>query len=212
MDKELTIREALSQGYKFAKEHLWFFIGYLLIMFLYSFPFYYIANHFMEREKYFSSFVTHLINTTLSFFFSMGLYNSALLVISHIKPSYKQLVSNGHHFVSWIAANLLFGLMIFFGLLFFVIPGFYLMSRYALYPFFLLDKNLTAIEALKAASKASEGKRWYLFLLMMSVLLINLLGALLFGVGLFFTIPLTILTFAVVYQSIVGEGTTSLIR
>lgn len=203
--KELTLKEVFSEGWRYAKEHLGFLIGYLLIMFLAQFLIGLFAGVFDEKQKYLVSFVLNVIGTIVGLYLQLGLYNSALMITSWMKPTFEELYSNGRHLVSWFVANILFNLMVLAGLILLIIPGLYLGARYGLFPFFLIDQNLGPIEALKAASKASEGKRGFIFLFFVSAFFLNVLGALLLGVGLLFTIPLTLMAFAVIYRKITGE-------
>jgi uncharacterized membrane protein len=201
----LTIKETFLEGWKYTKEHIGFLIGYLLIMIIVSILFRLVGDAFHEKNKLLIAFVVNVIGAIVGLYMHMGFYNSALMITSWMKPTFEQLYSNGRHFVSFFAANILFDLMVSVGLILLIVPGFYLLAKFGLFPFFILDQNLGPIEALKAASKASEGKRWFLFLFFISALLINIVGALLLVVGLLFTIPLTLLAFAVVYRKITSE-------
>lgn len=201
----LTIKEVFSEGWRYTKEHLGFLIGYFLIMTIVSILFSLIGDNFQEKEKFLVAFVVHVIGMIVGVYMQMGFYNSALMITSWMKPTFDQMYSNGGHFVSFLVANILLELMILVGFILLIVPGFYLLARFGLVPFFVLDQNLGPIEALKAASKASEGKRWFLFLFFISAFLTNVLGALLLLVGLLFTIPLTLVAFAVVYRKLTGE-------
>jgi uncharacterized membrane protein len=196
------IGEFLSKGWKFTKQHLGFFISYVIIMFFISFLFGGIAEALSEQGRNFLSFLIHVAGWIVGTFIQMGLYKSALLVTSGIKPGFDQLYTNDKYFFSYFISSLLYGLMILIGILLFIIPGLYVLARYALFPFFVLDKNMGPVEALKAASKASEGKRWFLFLFLIVLGLINIGGALLLGIGLLFTIPISLLAFTAVYRRI----------
>jgi uncharacterized membrane protein len=202
MDGQLfRVGEILSQAWKFTKEHLGFLLGYLVLSFLIN-GLFSAANHKSD------SFLIKLLGTIVGTFLCMGLYNSALLIVKGVKPGFEQLYSNWPHFVSWFLSSLLFGLMVFMGLILFIVPGLYLVARYGLYPFFILDKGLGSIDALKGAERASAGRRWELFLLFMSCFGLNLLGFLLLGIGVLFTIPLTVIALAVAYRRLTAGDVT----
>lgn len=59
--------------------------------------------------------------------------------------------------------SLLAGLIIFVGFLLFIVPGFFMMKRYLLAPYYLVDKNTGVWEAMKlsaAAAKQFSGAVW----------------------------------------------------
>lgn len=200
MNFELTIKDVFSQAWKFTKEHLWFLVSYLIIFFLIN-----AFLSFLENRVFHNGFIAaviYLLGAFISFFIQMGFINSSLMITDGLKPGYDQLYANGHHILSWIVAHFLFILMISVGLVFLIFPGLYLLARFSLYPFFILDKNMGPIESLGAASRASRGKCWFLFLLFLCTLLLNLLGCLFFGIGLLITMPISALAWALVYRKL----------
>ncbi|WP_457568551.1 hypothetical protein [Desulfurobacterium sp.] len=89
-------------------------------------------------------------------------------------------------------------LMIAFMLL--VIPGIYLSVGYIFAPYLLIDRRLSPWEALETSRKTVH-KRWFqYFLFTLTILLINVLGALMLLIGLIVTIPLSIVAFIKLYE------------
>ena len=193
-----TVGEALSQGWRLTKTHLPFLIGYFLIMLA-------ITAFFSTINYKYDSALAHLLGSIIGVFVQMGFYKSALMITDGIKPNFDQLYANWHLFIYWLVAYFLFGALFFLGMILFIIPALYVLARYGLFPYFIVDKGMGPLEALKAAGQASEGKRWQLFLLYIAAFGVNFLGALLFGIGLLFTIPLTMLAFAYVYRKITSS-------
>lgn len=211
-EQSFKVGEFISQGWKFTKEHLGFLISYVIIMFIMSFLFSGVADALYQQGRVLLSVLMHLAGWIVGVFIQMGLYNSSLLITSGIKPGFDQLYSNDRHFISYVVSSILFGLMVTIGFILLIVPGFYLMARYGLFPYFILDKNMGPIQALEAASQASEGKRWFLFLMFISLILLNIVGALLLGIGLLFTFPITFLALAAVYRKITNtENNATLI-
>lgn len=196
MDRQqINIENALSKGWQLTKTHFSFFLGYLVILL-------FLSLIFSGLHGGLKSAIVHLAGWLILLLAKLGLYRSALLITDGIKPNFEQLYSNWRHLFSWVISSFFFGLMVFIGLVLLIVPGCFLLAKYGLFPFFLLDKRLGPIEALQAAGKASEGKLWTLFLLFMTCIVINLLGAILLGIGLFVTIPVTLLALATVYRQI----------
>lgn len=197
----LRVGELFSEAWKFTKEHLGFLIGYLVL--------YFVVNGLFSAANYKTdSVLISLMGTLVGTFLYMGLYNSALMIVKGLKPGFDQAYSNWPHFASWFLSSLLFGLLLVIGLMFLIVPGLYFLSMYGLYPFFILDKGMGPIEALKAAERASKGRRWELFLLFISCFGLNLLGVLLLGVGVLFTIPVTVIALALAYRRLTSGEVT----
>jgi uncharacterized membrane protein len=69
-------------------------------------------------------------------------------------------------------------------------------------PYLVVDKKMGPIEALKESKKLTEGKRMQLFYFVLAILGINLLGTLALGIGLFVSIPVSMLAMVHVYHTL----------
>ena len=61
--------------------------------------------------------------------------------------------------VGWI----LYSLMVWVGWLFFVLPGFIALLRFAFFPYFIIDKNVGPIAALKMSYEVTKHHVWDMF-------------------------------------------------
>lgn len=104
----------------------------------------------------------------------------------------------------------LFLVLYFLGFILVLAVSFYILARFGFCSFFILDKNAGPIESLKASSAATDGIRWPIFLLILALIGLNLLGLLLFVVGLLITIPVTLIALATVYRQITGQSKKSI--
>jgi len=93
-----------------------------------------------------------------------------------------------------------------------LLPGIYLGVAYSFTTALIVDRKFDFWEAMETSRKVIS-KRWFPFFGFVLVLvLINIVGALLFFVGLLFTIPLTMCAIAAAYQDILGLSATSMIE
>lgn len=104
----------------------------------------------------------------------------------------------------YTVATFLYGLVVGIGLILFVIPGIIFAVRYVLYGYFVVERNARPTEAFAQSAAATEGARWEIFLLMLTLLILNALGAALLLIGLLVTVPLTYLSGAWVYRRLTG--------
>ena len=197
MDRKFfTTKGAISEGWRLTKENLGFLIGYQLIL-------YFVTLLFSGGKHFgFMHDLWHLLGTVLIFLLNMGFYKSSLLIATGIKPEFNQLYDNWRQLISWAVASFLFAIMFFIGFMLLIVPGCYIWAKYGLFPFFIVDKKAGPIEALKAAGQATEGVCATLFGFFVICLLLNILGFLLLGIGLFFTAPTTLIAMAIIYRKL----------
>lgn len=100
---------------------------------------------------------------------------------------------------TWISA-----LMVFLGTLAFIIPGIYLSVGYTFVLFFVIFAKMDFWEAMELSRKL-VGREWFsIFGLTLVLGLLNFLGALAFGVGLLFSIPITYCALYAAFDDIIG--------
>jgi uncharacterized membrane protein len=77
--------------------------------------------------------------------------------------------------------------------------------KFSLFPYFIVDRRLGPIEALKASGIATMGAKVDLFLFGLLLSLINIAGFLCLIVGLFATIPTSLVAYAYVFRQLSPE-------
>ena len=96
--------------------------------------------------------------------------------------------------------------LIVLGIILLIILGIILAIKFQFFGYFIVDKGDGPIEALKKSSAITTGAKWNLFLLYLLLLLINLLGAIFLLIGLFVTIPTTMVAIAFVYRKLLNSN------
>jgi uncharacterized membrane protein len=109
-------------------------------------------------------------------------------------------------FIPYLLGSILFSVMIGVGMVLLVVPGVYLAVRYQFMPYLIIDKGMQPMDALRAAGELTRGSWLDLFIFLLCIVGINLLGALLLGLGLLVTVPVTFVAHASVYRSFVPAG------
>ena len=80
-----------------------------------------------------------------------------------------------------------------------VIPGLYVAARYGLAPVFVVDRGAGPLVALSLSARATRGRRFRLMKIYLALLLFNVLGAAILGLGLLITLPMTALATAWIF-------------
>ncbi len=201
-EKAFFTDKALGFGWQVTKKNFWFFVGVLLIIFFIS----YLPEiaEFLGLSRFLLSFV-FLLSFILSIIASMGLVKICLNFYDKKNNDFSVLFSQYKLFVSYFFAMLLYAVMVILGLLLFIAPGIYLAVKFIFFEYFIIDKGCGTIESLRRSWYLSQGSFWSLLGFSIITIVINILGLLFFGVGLFVSIPITYLAWTFVYRSLLGS-------
>ncbi len=103
-----------------------------------------------------------------------------------------------------ILASILVGIATAVGLILFIIPGLIVifLSWWTLQ--FVIDRHDSAFEAFGSSFRAISSQAGAVFLLALAVIGINIVGAILLGIGLLVTIPLTTIASTYAYRVVTG--------
>ena len=200
-EQRFKMGEAISFGWKTMKENIGFFIALLIIAFLIENVPGAIAEYAGE-EFPLISFVLLFTGLVLGFVVQIGLIKISLQFCDGIKGKLDDLLSSFDILLPFIAASFLYALIIFGGFLLLIVPSIIWSIQFGLYPYFIVEKKLGPIEALKASSRATMGAKWDLLLFWLVIVLINIAGFFVFVVGLFATIPTSMVAYAYVYRKL----------
>jgi len=202
--EKFSKKEAISFGWKIMKENLRFFIFLLIVTSLIELP-PLIISILVEKERPILSFGIDLIGLVLSWIIWLGLIKISLNFCDNLKSKISDLFSQYRLFFRYLFATILFGVIVLLGTILLIIPGFYLAIRLQFYDYFIVDKRARIIESLKKSWRITQGNVWGLFIFGLLLVGINLLGALSLLVGLFATVPTTMVAFAFVYRKLLAR-------
>lgn len=202
--KQFSIKKAVGFGWDTMKANIGFFIALLTVAALIQvIP--RLMGNFVAPDFPIIAIILYLIATVLEIVVSLGLLKISVKFCDGIKGKLDDLLSSFHLVFSYFAASVVYILIILGGLLLFIVPGIIWSIKYSLFPYFIADGGLGPIEAIKASGKATKGAKFDLFLFGFLLGLINLGGVLAFVVGLFATIPTTMVAYAYTYRQLAGK-------
>ncbi len=196
--------EALRFGWDTMKNNLGFFIGLLIVLgLLYTVPFI-IAGMALEANVFLGA-ILYIADMVLTIIISIGLVKIALRFCDNEKGRFSDLFSQYRLFFKYLFASILYFLIVWGGSVLLIIPGIIWGIKFWFYNYFVVDKKAGSIEALKRSSLITKGVKWDLFVFFLALIGINLLGALCLLVGLFATIPTTMVALAFVYRRLLAQ-------
>ena len=121
------------------------------------------------------------------------------------ETSISDLFSQFFRFGTGFAQQFLVGLYTTLWTLLFIVPGIIKSFSYAMTPFILADDpNLTANQAITRSRELMDGHKWQLFVLSLTFIGWEILGALCFGIGLLWVTPYKNAAYAAFYRQIAG--------
>ncbi len=145
------------------------------------------------------SIATFLASLWISFNF-IKLYLH--LIDTNTEGKLSEAFSFSQLFWPFLGASVLFGVMVVFGMLLFIVPGIYWALKYQFYGELIVDKKMGALESLKKSGEITDGVKWQLLGFGFVLVGVNILGALALGVGLFVAIPMSSLAYFIVYRKL----------
>lgn len=227
--KSLSYSGALGFGWDVMKSNFLFFAGILIVSFLISLlgqATQQVAVYFPRTILPFLMIASILVSLTIETILVIGLIKITLSFCDGQKPSFGTLFNARGCFWRYVGTWLLYSLILggtaivcilpfalltnvmhnmCFALSIFAVIYILLVIlsiKFCLCFYFVIDKGLGPINALKASSMATTGAKWSLFVFFILCFLIYLLGALCFIVGLFATVPIVVLAMADAYRQL----------
>ncbi len=149
-----------------------------------------------------------LIGFIVQMLFQPGLIKIWLTAGRGGTPQFGDMFSSMGRFPAMLAAMFLMMLAIYAGMLCFFVPGVILALGLGLAQYFVVDKNMGPIQALKASWEATNGHKVKLFLLGLISVGILIVGCIACYIGMFVALPLVSLAYAIVYLRLTGQDPT----
>ena len=226
-NKHFSYSEALWFGWDVMKRNFWFFAGVCIITFLLSLTgqiFQNVMENFPDAIPAFLMIPLVVVSVIVEVVVTIGLIKITLSFCDDQKPPLSTLFNARGCFFNYLGTAIVFGIVVASPILltflllvlmsrvavlpclaipvFFVagIVAVFLSVKYGLCFYFVVDKGLGPIKALKASGRTTMGARWQLLLFGGLCGLVNLLGFVCLGLGLLATVPTVLVALALVYR------------
>ena len=136
----------------------------------------------------------------------LGLYLGASITLMYVKymrgesVSFSDLLAvDFNKFIHYVLAMLISGILMIFGFMLLILPGFYIMARLMFVHYLVLDKELSFLDAIQTSFKMSDGSVLDLISFMFAMFFIIVLGFLSLLFGVLIAIPVSSLATAQLY-------------
>ena len=230
--KSFSYSEVLGFGWRVMKDNFWLFIGAALVLFLIALPVQIlnsVAEHHPETIPPFLVFASLAVMPIIEIIVGIGFIKISLAFCDGNRPKFSTLFDAQDCFWRYIGAAFLYCLIMmgtfvggiflpkflsfttyipysgFLVLLVVIIMTVVLSIKFSLCFYFVIDKKLGPITALRASSRTTMGAKLSLFVFGILCGLINFVGVLCFVVGLFATFPAVMVAMALVYRQLSAQ-------
>lgn len=197
-----SIGSAIKFGWARAREHVVFFIGFLIAGSLLVLLPDTMADLADERAPVVTRVLFRAVAIVFETAVTMGFIKVSLSVHDGERPQLANLLDGMPFFFRYFFASLFYALIVLCGLILLVVPGIIWSIKFCFYGYFLVDRRQGPVEALKSSAGITSGHKMDIFLLGLALLALNALGALALLMGLFITVPLSMVAIAYTFRKL----------
>ncbi len=155
-------KEALSFAFDTLKGHFWRITGLLFLINLVVFALQIISE---EVKMPLALLIIYSVVTwVVGVVASMGFIRFCLAYADNREGNFSDIYSCYPLFWKYLASSLLYGLIVFGGMILLIIPGIIWAYKFFFSQYLVIDKGLSPIAALKESSRITKGHKWNLFI------------------------------------------------
>ncbi len=185
------ISETIKKGWNEAKSNLSLYIPVLLIFLVVIILFSFILKKL--------GVIGQIIMVIIESWLSIGIVIIALKRARDEEASISDLFKGHPYILNYILSSLIYAIIVIVGIVLLIIPGAIWSLKYMFYPYLIIDKNLSATDALKESGNITKGYKWDLLAFTLVTNIIILLGILALGIGFFVAYPTVLIAEAILY-------------
>lgn len=196
-------REALDFGFEASKKNIIYFISLLVVIVLVNGGLGFLQV-ILGEENSLLFLVLQLVRVIVGIVISMGVIKIVLEFIDNKKPQLSDIFYT-KSIINYVLVSIIKTVIVFVGFLLLIIPGIIFSIKLQFATYLVVDKNMGVVDALNKSWEMTKGVKWNLFLFSILLVLIDILGFMALIVGLFITIPLTMVATAYVYRKLLSQ-------
>jgi len=198
-----SIKSTLRFAWETFKKRPWLFIGATAILAAASIGIEVLTNAIditLSGKEDQPTILGIVVNLALGTLVGMG--GTAFYLVAHDSLDKVELSSLWHPrpFWKYVGASLLLSLAVVAGLVLLIVPGVILALMFMFSNLIVIDRELGPIDAMTESNRVTRGHKWSLLGLVLILFLVNLVGLVVFVVGLLVSIPVTALAFIHAYR------------
>ncbi|MFP4482662.1 MAG: DUF975 family protein [Thermovirgaceae bacterium] len=198
---QVPLGEAFRYGWEAFRRNVFFFIGLLLIAGLPLALLEGWAGSLPDRSL--QGAVIEIFAALFRVAVAMAVIVTCLGIYDRGLASPSEFRRIGNRYIPYFFGTMLYSLLVGIGMVLLVVPGVYVGVACQFAPYLIIDRRLGPVEALRESAALTKGSRWGLLFFGLVMIGLNILGSLLFGLGLLITVPVTFSAHVWVYRRFV---------
>ena len=196
--------DAIRFGWESFKKHAGFLIGAIVVVGL-ILGLLYIPQAWALSESSTGLYILfYIIYLIAAWVLSIGAVRIMLDIHDGKQPEFSDLFTHWNLLGKYIAVSILGGIVTMIGFFLLIVPGIIASIGLSLAMYYVIDKGMGPIDALKASWEDTKGVKLDLLGFFILIWLINMAGAFALGVGMLVTLPLSGLAMVYVYRHLSG--------
>ncbi len=201
---DFSIIKTIKYGLLSVRENWIVFISFGTSVVLFSVIFFFVIEPILNASNLLGTFLI-LISMILFLFLLTAFLYSGILIHNQNQIDKKIIFSIYPYFPEFLI--LLFGYftIVFIGFIFLVTPGIFLAVRFSFFSIEALKKKELSLAPFETSWKMTKGYFFDLLFFYLAIFLLNLIGFLIFGVGMILTLPVSLISFLEVYKIILRK-------
>jgi hypothetical protein len=234
MDQRLSVSEIFSDAWELAKRNIWILLGFTVVQFLFFFIVTGVLVMVFGGGSGTSTLIQNVVLALFDAFFTVAFYQVFFkLIDDEDHPELPDFVPNLLKAVNFLIVKLIVGLILvaiialissiyFFNtpeidtskpfswellpvFILIAIPIIFFTIRFCFVVCFIVDSESSSSEAISQSWTLTKGHFWFISLLFLIMLGLNILGAMALFVGLLFTVPFSSLILITTYRHMVSN-------
>ena len=152
------------------------------------------------------STLVSLVGFLISVLLALGLVRVSLALTRGEEPKVSMLFETTHY-GTYLVASILFGIGAFISVFAFIVGLVVFATFFSFYGFVVVDQDeRNPVDALKRSAKLVAGHFWSVLGLAIVLVLINIVGLMLLGIGMLVTYGITVIAWAYAYRALSGQS------
>jgi uncharacterized membrane protein len=197
----ISVRRALAFAWPAFKKH-WRLFGAILLLMLAAWIALEIVVITGQRFGLLLWITAHLVFLVSFACIQIGFLRTCLALHDHREARLTDAFAPFSLGIRFLAALALYALVVALGLALLVAPGVYLGARYAFFGYYFANGEPSIGNAFRSAARLADGAILDLGVILAALLVFNLLGAAILGIGLLITIPVSGLFLTDIYRQL----------
>lgn len=234
MNKTLSVNEILADAWDLALKNIWILLGFTAVQFAFIFFVTALMTIIFGGTSGAGVLIQNVVLSLFDAFFTVAFYQVFFKIIDEeIDPEFPDFIPNLVKAVNFLIVKMIIGLVLVFTIaiissvyfynkldidtsnpfswelvpvfVLIAIPLIFMTVRLCFVVCFIVDQESGSSESISQSWAISKGHFWFITLLFLIMLGLNILGAMALFVGLLFTVPFSSLILIIAYRHLVNN-------